>query len=508
MSPKDPVAVSELKAGASKPSRRDAVGAEIPVTVHASRTTQGLGKNLPSVHEDTKTVIVLQQGAVVRLTASLTTGETVVLTNRMTGTDVLCRVGNVKSQPGIQQYVDLEFIQRAPGFWGDAIAAASAPVASQTPLAVPVPPAAPARLAAPIALLPLPPVPASAPPPAPVTVAAPPPAPVAAAAPPPPAPVPVTHLRPAVAAETIEPTSLAEPLSTSWNASQASPVAPMGRGLDDSSFGSIRAESVAVRASGSSKALLAVAAVVLLVLGAAAGGFWFYSRQTAASSPALQPAASLPPVAVPSDFDFTAESSPVIDPAPPALDTAVPQPQADVVVQSPPSMEASADRVPPPPVAAARTPAPRRNTVPIGQIKAPKARTTTTRIGSSEPPPVVLGAVSLGDTAAANSLLVAEPAGPAPPPAVGGQLLPPQMIKSTPPVYPQDARMHSVQGVVVVDALVDETGKVVETTVISGPQPLRLAAQESVRNWKYKPAQLNGKPIAVHTTVSLRFNLR
>ena len=67
--------VKRFRRGAGFKQRRerrsvgDAVGAEIPVTVHASRTTQGLGKNLPAVHEETKTVIVLQQGAVVRLTA-------------------------------------------------------------------------------------------------------------------------------------------------------------------------------------------------------------------------------------------------------------------------------------------------------------------------------------------------------------------------------------------------------------------------------------------------------
>ncbi len=126
MTARDSVSVLDPSSGA-KPVRRDAVGAEIPVTVHASRTTQGLGKNLPAVHEETKTVIVLQQGAVVRLTANLMTGETVVLTNRMTGADVLCRVGKIKSQPGIQHYVDLEFMQRAPNFWGDALAAVSVP---------------------------------------------------------------------------------------------------------------------------------------------------------------------------------------------------------------------------------------------------------------------------------------------------------------------------------------------------------------------------------------------
>jgi outer membrane biosynthesis protein TonB len=33
------------------------------------------------------------------------------------------------------------------------------------------------------------------------------------------------------------------------------------------------------------------------------------------------------------------------------------------------------------------------------------------------------------------------------------------------------------------------------------------AAEESVRSWKYRPAQLNGKPIAVHAKVNVRFSL-
>jgi protein TonB len=123
---------------------------------------------------------------------------------------------------------------------------------------------------------------------------------------------------------------------------------------------------------------------------------------------------------------------------------------------------------------------------------------------SSEAPPVMVGAVSLGD---AGSLLVAEPSGPAPPPAIGGQLQQPQLLASTPPVYPPAARMGHVEGAVSLDALVDETGKVVETKVIAGPAPLVAAAQEAVRYWRYKPAQLNGRPIAVHTKVTVRFAL-
>ncbi len=96
-----------------------ATPAEIPVTVHASRyssASKGTGK-LPPVHEDTRTVIIFPQGAVVRLSATFTPGELVVLTNNRTGTDVICRVTSVKTQPGIQNYVHLEFTQRALDFW-------------------------------------------------------------------------------------------------------------------------------------------------------------------------------------------------------------------------------------------------------------------------------------------------------------------------------------------------------------------------------------------------------
>ena len=109
------LAKSEIQG--SQPS--DAIGAEVPVTIHASRysaASKGAGK-LPPVHEETRTVIIFPQGAVVRLSAMVTPGELVVVTNNRTGADVICRVTSVKTQPGIQNYVNLEFTQRALGFW-------------------------------------------------------------------------------------------------------------------------------------------------------------------------------------------------------------------------------------------------------------------------------------------------------------------------------------------------------------------------------------------------------
>ena len=119
-----PITQEATPASATSTRRSDAVGMEIPVVVHASRysaASRGTAKALPSVHEETRTVIVFPQGAVVRLSATMVQGELVVLTNQQSGADVLCKVANVKAQPGIQNYVDLEFTQRAPGFWGDCL---------------------------------------------------------------------------------------------------------------------------------------------------------------------------------------------------------------------------------------------------------------------------------------------------------------------------------------------------------------------------------------------------
>ncbi len=126
--------------GGTQPVRRtDAVAIEIPVAVHASRNSASLieiAKSMPPVREETRTVIVFPvfpQGAVIRLTASLNTGEPVVLTNQRNGADVLCRVVSVKTQPGIQNYVELEFTQRAPRFWGDGFQTEGTPVCETAP---------------------------------------------------------------------------------------------------------------------------------------------------------------------------------------------------------------------------------------------------------------------------------------------------------------------------------------------------------------------------------------
>jgi TonB family protein len=73
------------------------------------------------------------------------------------------------------------------------------------------------------------------------------------------------------------------------------------------------------------------------------------------------------------------------------------------------------------------------------------------------------------------------------------------------PVYPPEAKVLHVQGMVVLHALISKTGDIEDLQVVSGPELLRQAAIDAVSRWKYKPYTLNGEPTAVQTTINVNF---
>ena len=91
------------------------------------------------------------------------------------------------------------------------------------------------------------------------------------------------------------------------------------------------------------------------------------------------------------------------------------------------------------------------------------------------------------------------------PPAPTSEYHQPELISSVPPVYPELARSQNVRGDVVVDLLVDETGNVVQTHVVSGPALLRGTVVEALRKSKYRPATLDGKATSAHVVVTIHF---
>jgi len=108
----------------------------------------------------------------------------------------------------------------------------------------------------------------------------------------------------------------------------------------------------------------------------------------------------------------------------------------------------------------------------------------------------------------ASGLLETSAPGPTPPVAnITNHLEPPRLVSSPPPSYPSVARSTNVSGSVLIDAVVDETGKIGDMRVLSGNPVLRQAAMESLRMWKYEPARFNGQPTSAHVQVRMNFSL-
>ena len=91
---------------------------------------------------------------------------------------------------------------------------------------------------------------------------------------------------------------------------------------------------------------------------------------------------------------------------------------------------------------------------------------------------------------------------------VGGCVRAPRAVFIPSPNYPPLAKQARISGDVVIDAVIDETGSVVEMEVVSGPPPLIPAALAAVRAWKYEPTSLNDEPLDIQFILTVRFELQ
>ena len=106
-----------------------------------------------------------------------------------------------------------------------------------------------------------------------------------------------------------------------------------------------------------------------------------------------------------------------------------------------------------------------------------------------------------------KSVVPVAPANVKKPMRVGGHIRAPKGIYQPAPMYPVIARQARISGVVVVDAILDEQGNVMEMKVISGPPLLYQAAMDALKQWKYEPTYLNDTPISVQMIVNVTFQL-
>ncbi|MDH7512337.1 MAG: TonB family protein [Clostridiales bacterium] len=96
-----------------------------------------------------------------------------------------------------------------------------------------------------------------------------------------------------------------------------------------------------------------------------------------------------------------------------------------------------------------------------------------------------------------------------------GDLIPLEMVESKPvatrriqPKYPSEALRAGIEGKVLVNALISETGAVIKTEVIKGMKgalELDAAAQRAVAQWKFEPATIKGIKVKVWLPVAVEF---
>jgi TonB family protein len=90
---------------------------------------------------------------------------------------------------------------------------------------------------------------------------------------------------------------------------------------------------------------------------------------------------------------------------------------------------------------------------------------------------------------------------------LSGDVRQPVLIGKVDPVYPPRARSARVQGTVKLEADISQEGAVTNLHLVSGPPLLVQAAMQAARQYQYKPALVNGKPVVARIRIDVNFTL-
>jgi len=103
------------------------------------------------------------------------------------------------------------------------------------------------------------------------------------------------------------------------------------------------------------------------------------------------------------------------------------------------------------------------------------------------------------------------PRGPSGPRAVrlGGDITPPVKLSGETPGYTEEARQGRVQGVVILEAIIDDVGNVAQVKVLKGlPLGLTESAVAAAEQWRFRPAMRGSEPVAVFYNLTVKFSLQ
>jgi hypothetical protein len=448
--------------------------------------------------EETQTVLVFERGAVIRLSAAVADGQLLFLTNKKTGKEVVTQVIRKRSFRPTSCYVDLEFTEPSPGFWGIEFPKSAPVLPSQMPSessddessnaikhAAPPDQQEVERLKKEVAEL-------------------------------------QTQLKTltgtAKSAETTTPESGAGAGATSTSTSDVATPQHEERVLAQLLAQEAQQEQVhgpkrlvAYPKKGTSSVVKAASkvatagafAAVLVATAIAAYRFGlldsFLAKSSAAKTTLNHSATSVNSATTAGPKSSNSASAPVgsapPNPAPaasPTIDTL--GSAASSVASNTASGTAS--------IATSNEAPKRPETIPASSVANATPKDLKLRNSGA--------ANGLADTSASSASGV-PPSGPTVSAAGNGSAtdiedyVAAKLIHSVKPVSPPDALRNYVTGNVNVDAVVDVTGRVKSVTVLSGPEKLRSTAIEEIKQYVYEPARKNGKPVVSHVQASLKY---
>ena len=90
---------------------------------------------------------------------------------------------------------------------------------------------------------------------------------------------------------------------------------------------------------------------------------------------------------------------------------------------------------------------------------------------------------------------------------VGGDVKEPKKIRNVAPVYPDAALEAKVQGIVILEVVIDVNGRVAATKILRGHVLLNEAAVDAVSQWEFEPTFLNSVATPVRMTMTVNFTL-
>ena len=88
---------------------------------------------------------------------------------------------------------------------------------------------------------------------------------------------------------------------------------------------------------------------------------------------------------------------------------------------------------------------------------------------------------------------------------------PPRIVKQPSPEFPEALRLLSADGLVVVSTIIGEDGRPRDPRVLTlrnGGPAMKYAALDSLRQWRFEPAKLDGHPVAVYYVLSVNFEVK